>query len=118
MVRSTLGVPVIRASSRRDLTIHRAMAGVMLAQWFLLMACAVSERLHRAVCDGAQQQSHDCAVVTLAKGQLSAGTGSVTAPVPRSQEIVLAWVTPEVLLSSVDLRLMPDRGPPFFFLPT
>lgn len=89
----------------------------MLAQWFLLLAFSTSERLHRAVCDGSQQPSHDCALASVAKSQVWTAAETSSAPGPRSLEVVRLVETRHFVRSAEDLRLDSDRGPPATLLP-
>ena len=111
-MRSTLGVPASGTMKMRAATIHRVMAGLMLAQWLALVAFATSERLHHTVCDESQQSSHDCALVSLARGQLWTAFEIVAAPAVPSRAIDDEAFRSTVSFSSIDLRLMPGRGPP------
>jgi hypothetical protein len=118
MVRSTARMPAVRQASCSGESTRRVVAFAMLAQWLLLLAFSSSEHLHRAVCDGAKKPSHDCAFVAVAKGQVCTSLSAVLAPAPEPAEIfacrAFSGRDPQV----VDLRLMPDRGPPAVFLLT
>ena len=117
-VRSTQPVRASGQSTRREITVRSLVAAVMLTQWVLLLAFSTSERLHQAVCDGSQQPSHDCALTSVAKGQLWSSLDFVGAPVPRPLEFFFEPVDCSEFHPLEDLRLMPDRGPPAPLLPT
>ncbi len=84
----------------------------MLVQWLALISVATSDSLHRAVCDGSQQSTHDCAFVSVAHGQFWAAPEFVFAPVAPLREILLPPSVHRTDAASEDLRLMPGRAPP------
>ncbi len=85
----------------------------MLVQWLALLTFASSERLHRAVCDDSQHRTHDCALVSLARGQLWVDVGVASTPVPPILGLPLRPTPAGEEFHSADISIRPGRGPPF-----
>jgi hypothetical protein len=117
-VRSTLPVPAFCRANRRAATLPRVVAAVMLTQWIFLLAFSTSERLHQCFCDGSQQPNHDCALVSVAKGQLLSNWDIIRPLIPWRGENFHTTVQVERFVASTDYWLMPDRGPPSLPIPT
>lgn len=112
-VRSTSGVSEFCKIGRSSNCLgRRAVAGLMLGQWLLLLAVVACERLHHAVCDGAAQPAHACVVTSVAKSQLHFGGEDLVAP---DRPVIVATAAPvrwDFVRSSEVLRWMPGRAPP------
>jgi hypothetical protein len=96
----------------------RGVAAAMLTQWLLFLAFALSDRLHHAVCDDSDQPTHDCALVSIAKGHLSLSAAVAEPVAPAFRELRLFPLLPDHLPVPIEGRVLADRGPPRFLLPT
>lgn len=107
-----LSTTVFRLSVMGALKKRRRSASAFLLGLFLsLQAMAVLPALHALIHSDASDPDHECAVTMLTHGQVS--TSAVVPPVFQAPEQVrFTLAEPKTIFASVDIQLLPCRGPP------
>ena len=96
---------------RKSLRNRPLVAGGLLALFLFVLAMAQFKTLHRFCHAEADQQDHQCAVTTLAAGQVDAPTGAALI-ISATALLVGEVCVPTSSLPAVDHLLLPSRGPP------
>ncbi|HZM02765.1 MAG TPA: hypothetical protein VFC44_07050 [Candidatus Saccharimonadales bacterium] len=89
----------------------QSASGVMLGLILALLTLSAVPALHAMVHPDAAEPGHQCAVTLFSHGQVDVSSTVapfVSAPAP----LIFRQSLPGVVFVSVDLRLLPSRGPP------
>jgi hypothetical protein len=105
-------VVVVRLFAIKVFGKRRQSASALLLGLFLsLQAMAILPALHAWVHPDSSDPDHECAVTLLLHGQVDAS--SVAEPAFRAPEcLIFNQAPPRTIFASVDIRLLPSRGPP------
>jgi hypothetical protein len=88
------------------------LAGLLIAQLFVLSALAVSPRLHQWLHHDAESDSHQCAVTLMAHQQVTPAPANPVLVTAVSGFIFLVPVENPIFIAAFDYTAFPTRAPP------
>jgi hypothetical protein len=93
---------------------RRIASSLVLGLFLALYVLTAVPALHALVHSDAGESEHQCAVTLFSHGQVDISNTVISMPSVPS-ELIFSTASPRFIFVSVDLRLLPSRGPPAFF---